>query len=102
MIAGITLKFLLWCMFFGVGGQALRSIIGLYKLYMDENRDTKTEFSKKKLLISLLLGATIGGLCVLIFNDPLTKTDVMSIIAFSYAGVDGVEGFLNRRSSTIK
>lgn len=102
MIAGITLKFLLWCMFFGVGGQALRSIIGLYKLYMDENRDTKTEFSKKKLLISLLLGAAIGGLCVLIFNDPLTKTDVMSIIAFSYAGVDGVEGFMNRRSSAIK
>lgn len=102
MIAGITLKFLLWCMFFGVGGQALRSIIGLYKLYIDENRDTKKEFDKKKLIVSLLLGAAIGGLCVLIFNDPLTKTDVMSIIAFSYAGVDGVEGFLNRRSSTIK
>ncbi|MBP6064017.1 MAG: hypothetical protein KA467_00915 [Bacteroidales bacterium] len=102
MIAGITLKFVLWCTFFGMGGQVLRSVIGLYKLYMDENRDTKAEFDKKKLLISLALGAVIGGLTCLVFNDPLTKTDVMSIIAFGYAGVDGVEGFLNRRSSTIK
>jgi uncharacterized membrane protein YoaK (UPF0700 family) len=102
MIAGITLKFVLWCVLFGMIGQIVRSILGLYKLCMDENRDTKAEFDKQKLLLSLLLGAAIGGLCVLIFNDPLTKTDIMSIIAFGYAGVDGVEGFLNRRSQSIK
>ncbi len=102
MIAGITLKFVLWCMLFGMIGQAIRSVLGLYKLYMDDNRNTVAEFDKQKLMLSLLLGAAIGGLCVLIFNDPLTKTDIMSIIAFGYAGVDGVEGFMNRRSQSIK
>ena len=102
MIEGVSFTFVLWCMFFGAGGQALRAIIGLYKLYVDETRDTKAEFNLKKLGISLLMGAAVGGLCCLLFNDPLSKTDVLSIIAFAYAGVDGVEGFMKQRSQAIK
>lgn len=102
MVTEITLKFVLWCMLFGMIGQLIRAILGLYKLYMDDNRDTKAEFSTKKLLISLLLGAAIGGLACLIYNAPLDKSDIMSIIAFGWAGVDGVEGFMTRRSQSIK
>jgi len=38
----------------------------------------------------------------LIFNDPLSKTDIMSVIACGYMGVDFVEGFMNKRSQIVE
>ena len=102
IIEGVDLAFVLWCVFFGASGQFLHALVGLYKLCMDETRDTKSHLNGKRFFMSLAMGAAIGGLCVLIFNDPLSKTDVMSIIACGYAGVDFIEGFMERRSSSIQ
>jgi len=102
MIEEISLLFFLWCVLFGAVGQFLRSLVGLYKLCMDETKDTKSNFKLKRFLISLVMGMAIGGLCVLIFNDPLSKTDIMSVIACGYMGVDFVEGFMNKRSQIVK
>lgn len=102
VVEGIDFAFVLWCILFGAAGQFLHAFIGLYKLYMDDSRDTKTNLRWKRFFISLMMGAAIGGLCTLIFNDPLSKTDVMSILACGYAGVDFVEGFMERRSSSIQ
>jgi len=102
MIEGISISFLLWCVLFGAAGQFLHSLIGLYKLCVDETRDTKANFDLKRFLISLLMGASIGGLCVLIFADPLSKTDIMGIISAGYVGVDFVEGFMTKKSQSIQ
>jgi hypothetical protein len=102
IIEGITFTFVFWCMLFGLFGQALRVIIGLYKLHMNPEVVIKEAFNWKRLIISLIMGGAVGLLCVFIFADPLTKTDAMSILAFGYAGVDGVEGFMNRRASSIQ
>lgn len=102
MIEGIPLIFVLWCILFGSLGQGLHSLIGLYKLCIDEKRDTKSFFDLKRLLVSLAMGAAVGGLCALIFNNPLGKTDILSIIACGYTGVDFVEGFMSKRSTAVQ
>lgn len=101
MAVNIDLVFVLWCIFFGAAGQFLHGLIGLYKLEVDPTRDTKSNLDWKRFFISLLLGATIGGICCLIYNSPLSKTDILGILTFGYAGVDGVEAFMKKRFMTV-
>jgi len=89
----------LWCALFGLLGQALRSIVGLYKLYMDEIE--AKPFNKKRFIVSLIIGASVGALCSFIFIEPLRRTDIPSIIAFGYMGVDSIEGFMSKKSSEL-
>lgn len=104
MIDGeITFLFILLCGTFGLFGQLLRSVIGFYKIYMDKTKGTiKDEFHWKRFVVSLSIGALIGVMTSLIYRQPLSNTDILGIIAASYAGTDWLEGFLEKRSGEIK
>lgn len=99
----ITVLFILLCGVFGLFGQLLRSVIGLYKIYTDKTKGTiRKEFHWRRFLISLGIGFLIGGVSSLIYRQPLSNTDILGIIAASYAGTDWLEGFLEKRSGEVK
>lgn len=100
IIEGVTLKFALWCIFLGVLGQAFHFAIGMYKMLLFERKQKKT-FDWVRFVLGLVLGAFIGGLMCIVYNNPLSKTDVIGILAAGYMGVDFIEGFFQRRSETV-
>lgn len=101
MIEGLYLQNMIVCGAIGAMGQFLRTMIGLYKLYMDDNRDTKKEFNKFRLFLSILLGACCGALISFIFDEVLRRNDVLLTIAAGYMGTDFIEGFLKKKSQQI-
>lgn len=100
-VEGVTWQFALWCIMFGAAGQFIHSLIGLYKLYVDPTRDTKSNLDCRRFFLSIVMGACIGGLCCLIYNDPLSKQDALGVLAFGYAGVDGIEAFMSKRAQIV-
>ena len=101
IIDGLSILFILVCAICGIFGQLLRSMIGIYKVYQDNNKTLRSDFDFQRFLISLAIGALIGAFTSLIYNSPLSKTDVISILAASYAGTDWIEGFLTKKSEAI-
>lgn len=102
VIEGLNWSFILACGLLGMLGQFIRSIVGIYKIVMDDSIDTASALKKKRFVMSLLLGFLVGLIACLIFDQPLSKTDIMGIIGGGYMGVDFIEGILIKRGSAIK
>lgn len=102
MLAELNVLLMLMCALLGVGGQAVRSFIGFYKIYHNEDLTVKQEWQWPRFFISLLMGAVIGALVGLIYKEPLSNTDVLGIIAASYGGTDFLEGFLQKRGEGVQ
>ncbi len=100
----IPIPFVLVCSFLGLIGQLIRGLIGIYKSELEEDETGKMArpVDKKRFIISLILGAFIGAFLCLVFNIPLSKTDIIAIISAGYAGTDFIEGFLTKRAATVK
>ncbi|MDD4986745.1 MAG: hypothetical protein PHQ43_13410 [Dehalococcoidales bacterium] len=93
-----TLQILMAGLVCGIFGQFVRSLIGLYKVHTNPATGSiGQEFDCKRFLISLAMGGTIGLIVSLIYTGPLKNTDLLSIVATSYAGADTLEGFLGKR-----
>ena len=90
------------CVGLGIAGQALRFVIGMYKIYNDADRTIKTEFNKKRFLLSLLLGGVVGMMLSLVYTLPMSNVDIFGCIAGGYGGTDFLETFLNKRANEIK
>lgn len=101
VVDGLSILFIFVCAICGVFGQLLRSMIGIYKIYQNSNKTIKASFNIRKFMISLAIGALIGMFTSLIYNSPLSKTDIISILAASYAGTDWIEGFLTKKSEIV-
>ncbi len=98
----------------GMVGQSIRTIVGIKKENDSTNEKARASgqltvsyydsLSGKRLTISLLIGFTAGVLAYLfldkgpgeVFATKLLKVDILAIIASGYAGVDFIEGFMNR------
>jgi ABC-type Fe3+-siderophore transport system permease subunit len=102
MITELNILLMLVCALLGIGGQAVRSFIGFYKIYHNDDVTLKQEWKWLRFFSSLLMGAVIGALLGLIYKEPLSNTDVLGIIAASYGGADFLEGFLQKRAETVK
>jgi ABC-type enterobactin transport system permease subunit len=102
MITELNIPLMLVCAVMGVGGQAIRSFIGFYKIYNDKELTLKEEWEWKRFFLSLILGAVIGALLGLIYKQPLSNTDILGIVAASYGGADFLEGFLQNRAEKVK
>lgn len=101
MIEGIYFQNIVICAIIGALGQFVRSLVGLYKLVMDDDRDTKKDFKKFRFLLSIVLGAFCGALISFIFDEVLRRNDVLLTIAAGYMGTDFIEGFLKKKSQQI-
>lgn len=99
--ASITVWSVLVCTVLGMFGQLLRSVIGLYKLVQSPDKPFKDFFEWRRFLISLLLGAVIGTVSSFLYKCPLSGTDMLGVIAASYAGTDWIEGLLTRKAGTV-
>lgn len=75
----------------GVLGQGARSVFGLYKLRVKHGVEWKPDWTF--LTVSLATGGVIG----IIVGVLLKTTEPLVIIPLAYAGVDAVEGLLNKR-----
>lgn len=102
MVENISLLFVLFCAALGLGGQIIRSVIGVYKLHENPDQEFKTHWEWHRFFISLGIGAMVGALLSLIYNNPLSKTDILGVIAASYGGADFLEGFLKGRGDAVK
>lgn len=100
----MPIPFVLICAFLGMIGQFIRGLIGIYKSELEEDETGKMArpIDKRRFIISLILGAFIGAFLCLVFNIPLSKTDIVAIISAGYAGTDFIEGFLTKRGNAIK
>ena len=101
MIEGLYFQNVIVCGVIGAMGQFIRAMIGLYKLLMDDNRDTQKEFNKFRFFLSIVLGACCGVLVSFIFEETLRRNDVLLTIAAGYMGTDFIEGFLKKQAETI-
>lgn len=99
-VEGLTLQFILLCIFLGFLGQLFHLGIGLYKRSMNKKKRNE-KFNINRCLIGLFLGAFIGGLLSLIYTSPLRGQDLIAILAAGYMGVDFIEAFFQRRSEMI-
>lgn len=75
----------------GAAGQLARSVIGLYKLRLKEGTNWKPDWTFAGL--SVITGAIVG----IISGVILKTTDASTLIMAGYAGVDFIEGLLNKR-----
>src|ERR1017187_6278150 len=89
----------------GVLGQGLRMIPGLKKWNDDQqtNGSLATPFDVKRLTISLFIGFVAGSLAsIFVFDDSAkfdlsaNKKNILTLIAAGYAGVDFIEGFVQK------
>jgi hypothetical protein len=91
----------------GIIGQGLRIIVGIKKMKdtQELNKINKTnipggEFDSKRLGISIFIGfvaGALGGLFAVNLKTPITDKGVLStLISIGYAGVDFIEGFINK------
>lgn len=95
-IVGLSPMFIVGCGVLGLLGQFIHSLIGWYKLCMDETRTFKENFSLYRVIIGLVIGVVVGALVSLFFNPPLNRQDALFIIAMGYGGTDALEGFLKK------
>lgn len=102
MVEDISILFVLFCAALGAGGQLIRSVIGVYKIYNDPTKGFKLDWKWMRFFMSLAIGAMVGALLSLIYNSPLAKTDILGIVAASYGGADFLEGFLKNRGEQVK
>lgn len=86
----------------GTFGQGMRAIIGLKKL-QEKAQAAGTQFnemfSTSKLSLSLLIGFIAGGIGILTVRPEegaITTQYLLMIVAIGYAGVDFIEGFVQR------
>jgi uncharacterized membrane protein YoaK (UPF0700 family) len=101
-IEGLTVKFVLFCIFLGFAGQLFHLGIGMYKKVARRDGIRRGDkFDSVRCLLGLFIGAFVGGLLSLIYSSPLKGTDVIAIMAAGYCGVDFIEAFFERRSSEI-
>ena len=91
----------------GIIGQGIRVIVGVKKMkdLQNENRANNTnipggDFDSKRLWLSVFIGfiaGALGGLFAVDLKTPLKdKTVLATLIAIGYAGVDFIEGFMNK------
>jgi hypothetical protein len=97
----MDLKFLLICMGFGVVGQSIRALLGIYKLLLDKNVVFKEEFSWVRFCVSLLIGASTGILTFLIYDSKFSKSDLLGMLSAGYAGTDWIEGVMTKQISVL-
>lgn len=93
--------FVLFCALLGLGGQLLRAIIGIYKIHSNPELDLKEHFEFHRFFLGLLVGFLAGALLSLFYKIPLSNTDILGVIAASYAGTDWLEGFMRARSAAV-
>jgi hypothetical protein len=89
-----TINLILTCGVLGMCGQIFRMIIGMYKLVYQNKGAVKfnTLLNIQRLVVSLILGFSIGCLSAAIYSFPLSKSDILTLIAIGYSGTDTVEG----------
>jgi hypothetical protein len=97
----MDLNFLLICMGFGIVGQSIRALIGIYKLLLDKTINFKSEFSWVRFGVSLLIGASTGILTFLIYNSNFSKSDLLGMLSAGYAGTDWIEGVMTKQISVL-
>lgn len=102
IIEEFSIKLLIICGLLGAGGQFLRSLIGFYKIHTDPVKQFKLDFNWTRLIASLVIGMFAGMVCSLLYKIPLSNTDIMGIVAASYAGTDWLEGMLVKKSTTVE
>ena len=101
MTASFVLGYLLMGMVLGALGQSARMIVGIKKTF-DEAAAQKTSvkelFDAAELMISLLIGATAGGLAAvtLLGASTIDNHAIGMLIASGYAGADFIEGFMRK------
>jgi len=79
------------CGSIGIAGQLIRSVLGCYKAYCSGEQNW---FDLTKFLLSLMIGFLVGIMYSFLFNSELTKTNIISVMSFGYAGTDWIEGAL--------
>ncbi|MEO0388694.1 MAG: hypothetical protein AAF281_14420 [Pseudomonadota bacterium] len=80
-------------------GQVLRMVIGLKKA-LDPVKDPKdADISTKRIVISLLVGASAGALAaILTIQEPtvISYQTILGLLAAGYAGADFIEGAMKK------
>lgn len=87
----------------GMVGQAIRTIVGLKKVYdqsVRQNTAFGELFQSNQIALSLLIGFVAGILGIIGFFDPastkFTKDMLLTLIGIGYAGSDFIEGFIKK------
>lgn len=91
----------------GIIGQGIRVIVGIKKMkdIQQANKINNAnipggEFDSRRLWLSIFIGfiaGALGGLFAVNLKTPITDKGVLStLIAIGYAGVDFIEGFINK------
>lgn len=91
----ISFEFIGMCIVLGMFGQFVRCIVGIYKMY--QSGKSIRDFKIMRLITSLAIGGCVGLLICLVFNSPLSKTDILCMVSSGYAGSDSIEGMILKR-----
>ena len=103
-----ALYYILLGMFLGMIGQMIRVVIGVKKVQekaVSENREFKEAFDMKRLVISMLIGATAGvlGIVSLYWGEQeVTKEMALGLIAIGYSGTDFIEGLFRTKIQSMR
>jgi len=90
-------------MLLGMSGQMLRVVVGVKKAQekaISEGREFKDAFDTKRLLVSILIGATAGVLGVVSLywgEKEITREIALGLIAIGYSGTDFIEGLVRTK-----
>lgn len=93
----------------GITGQGVRIAIGLKKL--NDSSESKehydSQFDSKKLIVTIIYGVIVGmvgGIFMAVdsLDKVWDKSTILAIIAAGYAGVDFIEGFINKKLPSLK
>ncbi len=100
--------YILLGMFLGMTGQMIRVIIGVKKVQekaVSEGKEFKDAFDMKRLVISMLIGATAGVLGVVSLywgEQEITKEMALGLIAIGYSGTDFIEGLFRTKIQSMR
>jgi len=100
--------YILLGMLLGMTGQMIRVIIGIKKVQekaVSEGREFKEAFDMKRLVISILIGATAGVLGVVSLHwgkQEITKEIALGLIAIGYSGTDFIEGLFRTKIQSMR
>ncbi|WP_324734749.1 hypothetical protein VFC49_05815 [Thermococcus sp. SY098] len=103
-----ALYYILLGMFLGMTGQMIRVIIGVKKVQekaVSEGREFKEAFDMKRLVISMLIGATAGvlGIVSLYWGEQeITREMALGLIAIGYSGTDFIEGLFRTKVQPMR